>query len=70
MVKNSLLIEWFVIQAMTWIANLKFVSSRGGLVVEQWSHNRLLSATVDQIPLGAMIYILNKEEYKVYRRVL
>ena len=32
-------------------------SSRGGLAVEQWSNNRLLSATVDQIPLGAMIYI-------------
>ena len=45
-------------------------SSRGGLVVEQWSNNSLLSATVDQIPLGAMIYILNKKEYKVYRRVL
>ena len=46
------------------------ISSRGGLVVEQWSNNRLLSATVDQILLGAMIYILNKKEYKVYRRVL
>ena len=31
-------------------------------MVEQWSNNRLLSATVDQIPLGAMIYILNKKE--------
>ena len=46
------------------------ITSRGGLVVEQWSNNRLLSATVDRIPLGAMIYILNKKEYKVYRRVL
>ena len=26
-------------------------------MVEQWSNNRLLSATVDQIPLGAMIYL-------------
>ena len=32
-------------------------SSCGGLVVEQWSNNRLLSATVDRIPLGTMIYI-------------
>ena len=46
------------------------ISSGGGLVVEQWSNNKLLSATVDQIPLGAMIYILNKKESKVYRRVL
>ena len=49
--------------------NFFFQSSRGGLVVEQWSNNRLLSAMVDQIPLGAMIYILSKKEYKVYRRV-
>ena len=45
-------------------------SNRGGLVVEQWSNNRFFSATVDQIPLGAMIHILNKKEYKVYRCVL
>ena len=32
-------------------------SSRGGLVVEQWINNSLLSGTVDQIPLGAAIYI-------------
>ena len=37
-------------------------------MVEQWSNNRLISAMVDQIPLGAMIYILNKKEYKVYRQ--
>ena len=43
-------------------------SSRGGLVVEQWSNNRLISATVDQIPLGAMIYIQNKKEYKAAHR--
>ena len=27
-------------------------SSRGGLVVDHWSDNRLDSATVDRIPLG------------------
>ena len=41
---------------------LILLSSRGGLVLEKWSNNRLLSATVDQIPLGAMIYILNKKD--------
>ena len=52
------------------ITNWTIRSSRGGLVVERWSDNRPDSATVDRIPLGAMIYILNKKEYKVYRRVL
>ena len=32
-------------------------SSLGGLMVEQWSNNRLLSAMVDRIPLGTTIYI-------------
>ena len=39
-----------------------------------WTDNSLLSALVDQIPLGTAIYIdiLNEKEwiYKVYRRVL
>ena len=48
-------------------------SSRGGLEVELWTDNSLPSASVDQIPLGAMyLYgtIWTRYIYKVYRCVL
>ena len=35
-------------------------------MVEQWSNIRLLSATVDQIPLGAMIYKLGSIWQKTF----
>ena len=37
------------------------ITSRGGLVVERLLHKKRHSATVDQIPLGTMIIILNKK---------
>ena len=45
------------------------LSSRGGLVVERWSDNRLDSITVDRIPLGDDLYIilLNKKERFIYK---
>ena len=49
------------------------LSSRGGLEVELWTDNSLPSASVDQIPLGAMyLYgtIWTRYIYKVYRGVL
>ena len=48
-------------------------SSRGGLEVELWTDNNLPSASVDQIPLGAMyLYgtIWTRYIYKVYRHVI
>ena len=35
----------------------KYLSSHGGLEVEQWSDNRTLSISVDQSPLGAYMTI-------------
>ena len=44
---------------------LRVQSSHGGLEVEQWSDNRLLSASVDQIPIEAIdeLIILNRKVF-------
>ena len=40
-------------------------SSRGGLVVERWSDNRLDSITVDRIPLKYGVLIVQRYKYLV-----
>ena len=55
------------------VADFDAASSRGGLEVELWADNSLPSASVDQIPLGAMFFygtIWTRYIYEVYRCVL